>query len=137
MRSKADKVRALEAEIYTFASRRPAGLATTIVCEALFHALGVLEAFITIWLLTDTQPTLLVAFIMETAQRLMTVAFKVVPFQIGVGEAATAVFTQVLGLGDSLGLNFALARRARIAVWAAVGAVLLIQRGTRGSRMKD
>lgn len=137
VRSKADKVRALEAEIYTFASRHPAGLATTIVCEALFHALGVLEAFITIWLLTDRQPTLLVAFVMETAQRLMTVAFKVVPFQIGVGEAATAVFTQVLGLGDSLGLNFALARRARIAVWAAVGAILLVQKGTRGSGIRD
>jgi hypothetical protein len=135
LRSRAEKVRALEGEIYTFASRRPAGLATTLACEALFHGLGVLEAFITIWLLTDRQPTILVAFIMETAQRLMTVAFKVVPFQIGVGEAATTVFTQMLGLGDSLGLNFALARRARVAVWAAVGALLLIQKGTQ-SRIK-
>jgi hypothetical protein len=131
VRSKAEKVRALEAEIYTFASRRPGGLAATVLFEALFHSLGVLEAFITIWLLTDTQPTLLVAFIMETAQRLMTVAFKVVPFQIGVGEAATAVFTRILGLGDSLGLNYALARKARMAVWGAVGALLLIRKGVR------
>ena len=136
VRSKAEKVRALEAEIYSFAARRPAGLTATLTCEGLFHTLGVLEAFITIWLLTDAQPTVLVAFIMETAQRLMTVVFKVVPFQLGVGEAATTVFTRMLGLGDTLGLNFALARRARIAVWAAVGALLLIQKGTR-FKMRD
>ncbi len=100
-----------------------------VTSEALFHALGVLEAFLTIWLLTDVQPTLLTAFIMETAQRFMAVAFKFVPFQIGVGEAGTAAFTRVLGLGDALGLNFALARKARMTVWAGIGALLLIRHG--------
>jgi glycosyltransferase 2 family protein len=129
LRSNADKVRALESDIYTFASRRPGALLMVISCQGIFHALGVLESFITIWLLTDVQPALLVAFIMETAQRLMAVAFKFVPFQIGVGEAGTAAVTRVLGLGDVLGLNFALARKARMAVWAAVGTLLLIRHG--------
>ncbi|MEO6213133.1 MAG: lysylphosphatidylglycerol synthase transmembrane domain-containing protein [Vicinamibacterales bacterium] len=129
LRSKADRVRALESDIYTFASRRPGALAAAVLFEGIFHALGVLEAFITIWLLTDTQPTVLIAFLMETAQRLLAVAFKFVPFQIGVGEAGTAAFTRVLGLGEVLGLNFALARKARMTVWAAVGALLLIRHG--------
>jgi hypothetical protein len=133
LHSHAEKVRALESDIYTFASRRPGALMTVVACEALFHALGVLEAFITIWLLTDIQPALLIAFIMETAQRLMAVAFKVVPFQIGVGEAGTAAVTRVLGLGEVLGTNFALARKARMGVWAAVGAILLARHGVTTS----
>jgi hypothetical protein len=129
LRTQADRVRALEVDIYTFAARRPAALAAAVGFEGIFHALGVLEAFITIWLLTDLQPTLLIAFIMETAQRLLTVAFRFVPFQIGVGEAGTAAFTRVLGFGEALGVNFALARKARMAVWAAVGTVLLVRHG--------
>jgi hypothetical protein len=134
LRTKTEKIRALESSIYSFASRRPAALGTTIACEATFHALGVLEAFIAIWLLKpDTPPSLLLAFIMEATQRLMTVAFKFVPFQIGVGEAGTAAFTRVLGLGEVLGTNFALARKARMAVWAAVGALLLVRHGVTTS----
>ena len=135
LRSKAAKIRALESDIYTFASRRPGALATAIACEALFHALGVAEAFITIWLLTpDPQSSLLLlAFIMEATQRLLTVVFKFVPFQIGVGEAGTAAFTKMLGQGEVLGTNFALARKARMAVWAAVGAVLLARHGVTAS----
>lgn len=129
LRTQAERVRALEVDIYTFAARRPGALAAAVGFEGIFHALGVLEAFITIWLLTDIQPTLLIAFIMETAQRLLTVAFRFVPFQIGVGEAGTAAFTRVLGLGEALGVNFALARKARMAVWAAVGTVLLVRHG--------
>jgi len=129
LRSHADRVRALESDIYTFASRRPGAVVLAVTFEGGFHALGVLEAFLTIWLLTDVQPTLLTAFIMETAQRFMAVAFKFVPFQIGVGEAGTAAFTRVLGLGDALGLTIALARKARMTVWAAIGALLLIRHG--------
>lgn len=127
--SHTERVQAIESDIYTFASRRPGAVMLAVTLEAVFHALGVLEAFLTIWLLTDVQPTLLMAFIMETAQRFMTVAFKFVPFQIGVGEAGTAAFTRVLGLGDALGLNFALARKARMTVWAGIGTLLLIRHG--------
>lgn len=129
LRPHAERVREIEADIYTFASRRPGALVATLICEALFHSFGVLEAFITIWLLRGTQPPLVIAFIMETAQRLMMVAFKFVPFQLGVGEAATAAFTRVLGLGETLGVTFSVAQKARRAVWAAVGAILLVRHG--------
>ena len=75
------------------------------------------------------------AFILETAQRLMTVLFKVVPFQIGVGELGTAAVTNVLGLGSTIGVTAAVIRKGRMAAWAIVGAALLGRRGCcRGFR---
>jgi hypothetical protein len=73
----------------------------------------------------------LTAFILETAQRLMTVVFKIVPFQIGVGELGTAALTNVLGLGATVGVTAAVVRKGRMAAWALVGAALLARRGIR------
>ena len=129
LHSKADRVRALEQEVYTFATRRPAAMMTVAGCEAAFHSLGVLEAYITLQAITGFSPPLLTAFILETAQRLMAVAFKVVPFQMGVGELGTAAVTNVLGLGATVGVTTAVIRKARMAAWAALGALFLARRG--------
>jgi hypothetical protein len=126
-----DRVRGLEQQIYTFALRRPAALVTVAGCEGVFHALGVVEAYITLHALTGHPPLLLTAFVLETAQRLMTVVFKIVPFQIGVGELGTAAVTNVLGLGATIGVTAAVIRKGRMAAWALVGAALLARRGIR------
>ena len=76
LHSQTERVRALEQEVYTFASRRPAALAAAMTCEGLFHALGVVEAYITLQVITDVAPGVLTAFILETAQRLMAVALQ-------------------------------------------------------------
>lgn len=129
--SKADRVRAIEQEIYTFASRRPGAMLIVAGCEGLFHTLGVVEAYITLQAITGEPPSVLTSFILETAQRLMTVVFKVVPFQMGVSELGTAAVTNVLGLGATVGVTVAVVRKARMAAWAVLGALLLARRGIR------
>jgi hypothetical protein len=131
LHSQTGRVRALEQQIYTFATRRPGALLTVAGCEGLFHALGIVEAYITLEAITGAAPSVLTAFILETAQRLMTVVFKVVPFQMGVGELGTAAVTNVLGLGTTVGVTVAIIRKARMAAWAAAGAALLARRGIR------
>ena len=124
-----ERVRTIEQQIYTFASRRRTIFAAIVSAEALFHALGVLEAYITLWLLLGTRPALLVAFIIEAAGRLLTVAFKFVPMQIGVSEAGIAFLTGVLGLGTTLGTTLGLVRKVRMLCWTALGTMLLVARG--------
>lgn len=126
--AKADKVRALEHQIYTFASRRGSVVAVAITCELAFHALGVLEAHITLAVINGEAPPLLTSFILETANRLFAVLFKVVPFQLGVGELGLAAVTEVLGMGGTTGVTVAVVRKARMAAWAVVGAALLARR---------
>jgi hypothetical protein len=123
------RARTLEQQIYTFASRRRSVLVPIVAAELLFHALGVLEVYITLWLLLGTQPAFLMAFIIEAAGRLLTVVFKFVPLQIGVSEAGIAFLTGVLGLGTTLGTTLGLVRKVRMLCWTAVGTMLLVRRG--------
>jgi hypothetical protein len=123
------RVRAVEDQVYTFASRRGLVMVPILGAEIGFHALGVLEVYITLWWLLAAQPLVLIAFILEAAGRLLTVVFKFVPLQMGVSEAGTAFLTGVLGLGTTLGTTVGLVRKVRMICWTAVGTLLLVRRG--------
>ena len=71
-----------------------------------------------------TPPTLLIAFILETANRLTNVVFKFVPMRLGVDEAGSALLTTVLGYTSATGATLALVRKVRMLFWTAVGRVL-------------
>jgi hypothetical protein len=124
-----DGVRALEREIYTFATRRRAAMVPLATLELAFHALGVAEVHVTLWMLLGSPPPLVVSFIIETVNRLITVLFKFVPMQVGVNEAGTAVATQVLGLGATPGITLGVVRKVRMLFWTMIGTSLLIRRG--------
>jgi hypothetical protein len=123
------KVKALEEQVYTFASRRRHALLPLAALELAFHALGVLEVHLTLWMLLPQPPPLLASFVLETVNRLITVVFKPVPMQVGVNEAGTAVVTQMIGIGLEVGLTLAIVRKARILFWMLVGTVLLVRQG--------
>lgn len=125
---RAEKVRALEHQIYTFASRRGGVVAAVIACDLAFHALGVVEAHLTLTLINGEAPPLLISFILETANRLFAVLFKVVPFQWGFGELGTAAVTEVLGMGGTAGVTVSIIRKVRMLAWALVGVALLVWR---------
>jgi len=122
----------IEARIYSFASRRRGALPALAAAELGFHALGIAESYLTLWVLPGPPPSLLTAFILETANRLITVVFKFVPLRLGVDEAGTAVFAPLIGLPAKTGLALAIIRKARMLFWAAAGGVLLIREGVSG-----
>src|SRR5262249_19124201 len=94
-RSLVDRLGGIEAYVYALAARRAGAMAAMVVLELLFHVFGVLEAYLTRMWIRGVQPPLLSAFVLETVNRLITVAFKFVPFQVGVAEAGTAVVADV------------------------------------------
>lgn len=126
--SRVSRLRTLEHDIYSFASRRPGAVIPAVLLEVGFHALGVLETHLTLWSL-GTEPSLLTSFIVETASRLVIVAFKFVPLQLGVAEVGMVAFAPLVGLDPKIGLAFSLIRKARVVVWAVAGAVLLVRSG--------
>lgn len=131
--SRLDKLRAVEREVLTFASRRRQTIVPLAALELSFHALGVIEKHLTLWLILGAPPPLLSSFIVETADRLITVVFKFLPFQVGVGEAGTGLVTRLLGLGGSAaeatGVTVSIVRKARMGIWSLIGTALLVQRG--------
>ena len=125
------KLRTLEHDIYSFASRRPGALVPAILLEFGFHALGVLETHLTLWALLPSPPSLLTSFIFETASRLVIVVFKVVPLQLGVAELTLATFAPMIGIDKTVGAAFSLIRRARVVFWALVGGAVLVRSGIK------
>lgn len=129
LRRHAGRLEAIESQIYTFAARHRRALPGLAAAETGFHALGVTEIYLTLWVLNGAPPALMTAFILETANRLVTVVFKIVPLRLGVDEAATAYVSQLLGLGTRPGLSMAIIRKVRMLFWALAGGVLLVREG--------
>jgi hypothetical protein len=119
-----EKLRTLEDSVYGFHRQNPARLATVLTLEGVYHAAGVAEVFVTLAWIT-APPTLLVAFILETANRLTNVVFKFVPLRLGVDEAGSALLTTVLGYSSATGATLALVRKVRMLVWTAAGVYFL------------
>ena len=132
-----EKLRRLEHDIYTFASRRRQAVGPLVGMELLFHALGVLEVHLTLWLLLGEAPPLVTSFVLETVNRLITVLFKFVPMQVGVNEGGTVLAAQILGLGPHVGLTLAIIRRARILFWQLAGTALLVRHGLSTRRILE
>jgi hypothetical protein len=132
LRKHAERIRQMEEQIYTFASRHRRVLPALALAEGGFHVLGVAEMYLTLWLLGVGGGTLFYAFLFETANRLITVVFKIVPLRLGVDEVGTAWFAVLVGLPDRTGLALAIIRKARMLFWAAAGGLLLVREGLSG-----
>jgi hypothetical protein len=135
-----DKVRRLEQDIYTFAARRRQAVGALIPMELAFHALGVAEVHLTLWLLLppDQAPSLVTSFILETTNRLIIVLFKFVPMQQpGVSEVGTVLVAQLLGISAPVASTLVIVRRARMIFWQLAGTALLVRHGVTTRRILD
>jgi glycosyltransferase 2 family protein len=94
--------------------------------DGVFHALAVAEVFVTLrWLLGDQSPTVGQAVVFETLNRAVTVAFKFVPFRIGVDEAFTGAAAPFLAVSPTAGIALAVVRKVRNLFWSGVGLVII------------
>jgi len=123
-----EKLRVLEDRIYTFHRVYPERLLPVLALETAYHVAGVAEVFVTLMWVSHA-PTLLVAFVVETANRATNVIFKFVPMRLGVDELGTGGLTSVLGYSIADGVTLAIVRKVRVLFWTGVGLVLLARRG--------
>jgi hypothetical protein len=127
---RAERIRRFEERISQFARRHRERLLPLALCECGYHAAGVAEVYVTLWLVgTVVPPTLLTALILESAGRVINVVFTFVPLRVGVDEAGSGLLAGILGLGPAPGVTLALVRKARLLVWTGVGIALLLHRG--------
>jgi len=122
----AEAIREMETQIYAVPRWPLARIAHVALWEAAFHTGAVAEVFVVLRLLVP-DITLTETFLLESAGRFVTVAFKFVPYRLGIDEAGSGAVAAVLGLPPVTGVTLALVRRIRIIVLNAVGLVLLIK----------
>ena len=125
-----EKGRTLEDRIYGFYRGNATRFLPILLLEGCFHFAGVCEIYVTLSFISPAQPpTLLTAFILESVNRVITVAFKFIPLRMGVDEAGTGKVSKVLLFAEATGVTLAIVRKARDVFWAGIGMALLMQRG--------
>jgi lysylphosphatidylglycerol synthase-like protein len=123
-----DRVRDFELQTYGSAGTQGGRLVVVFVCEATFHLLSFLEAWLTIWLVTGLSAPLF-ALVLDTFNRVVNIVAKMIPFRIGVDQVTSESVAVAIGLGPAIGTTVSLIRTGRMAVWAAVGLALLTRKG--------
>ena len=121
-----DAMREVETRIYAVPQWPIGRLAHVALWEVAFHAAAVAEVFVVLRLLVP-DITITESFLLESTGRFVTVAFKFVPYRLGIDEAGSGAVASVLGLPPVTGVTLALIRRLRIIVLNAIGLVRLIR----------
>ena len=116
----------LRVAVLGFSTGHPERLWRAFGLEMAFHALGTLEVWLTLqWLLPDRAPTLAQALAFEGLNRVVTVAFKFVPFRIGVDEALSGAVAPLLAVAPAAGVALAVVRKVRNLFWSGVGIAIV------------
>jgi hypothetical protein len=122
----AASIRDVETRIYAVPQWPVARIANVALWEAAFHVAAVAEVWLVLRLLVP-DITIAEAFLLESAGRFVTVAFKFVPYRLGIDEAGSGAVAAVLGMPPAVGVTLALVRRIRIIVLNAIGVAVLIR----------
>lgn len=122
----ADAVRAVESRIYGVMQWPIGRIGRAIAWEAAFHVAAVAEVWLVLRLLPGGERMSLGdAFLMESAGRFVMIAFKFIPYRLGIDEAGSGAVAQVLGLNPVTGVTLALLRRLRIIFLNVFGLIRL------------
>jgi hypothetical protein len=112
----------LRRAVLAFSTEQRGRLAQVFLLDLTFHVLAVFEIFLTLrWLLGDRSPTLAQAIVFEALNRIVTVAFKFVPFRVGIDEALSGGLAPIMAVQPVAGVTLAVVRKVRNLVWTGIG----------------
>lgn len=118
------RLAALRQSVLSVSAGHPARLWRVFALHLGFHALALLEVFLTLrWLVGDV--TVAQALMFSALDRLVVVVFKFVPLRIGVDEASSAGMAVLLGWGGAVGVSLAIIKKVRSLAWIGVGLLLI------------
>jgi len=123
------RAQSLEERVYGFYAKSEQSFISIFALDCCFHVTGVLEVFITLSFISPVAPTLTQAFILESVNRVINVAFKFIPLRAGVDEGGTGQVSKVLGFARGIGETLAIVRKGRDIFWSAIGLVLIWKKG--------
>ncbi len=124
LEAKINHLRELEDYVFDFYAKRPVDFFLVVFCHLVFHFAGVVEIYATLRLI-GSDLTFATAFMLESLNRAINIAFIFVPALVGIDEAGTGLATGALGLGASAGVALAIIRKIRMFFWIGVGLVFL------------
>ena len=125
------RAQSLEDRVYGFYATSQRSFLSIFMLDLCFHLAGVLEIFITLTFISPVVPTLTQAFVLESVNRIINVAFKFIPLRAGVDEGGTGQVSKVLGFARDIGVTLAIVRKGRDIFWSGIGLLLIWKKGHR------
>ena len=125
------RTQALEDRVYGFYETSRQSFLSIFLLDMCFHVAGVIEIYVTLYFISPVAPTLVQAFILESVNRIINVAFKFIPLRAGVDEGGTGQVSKVLGFAKGIGVTLAIVRKARDIFWSAIGLLLIWKNNQR------
>ena len=119
----------LEERVYGFYERNRQSFLSIFGLDMCFHIAGTIEVYTTLAFISPAAPTLRQAFILESVNRIINVAFKFIPLRAGVDEGGTGQVSKVLGFARGIGVTLAIVRKGRDIFWSAIGLLLISKKG--------
>jgi glycosyltransferase 2 family protein len=123
------RAQTLEERVYGFYQRNRQSFLSIFALDMCFHLAGVAEIYTVLSFISPIAPTLQQAFILESVNRIINVAFKFIPLRAGVDEGGTGQVSRVLGFARGIGETLAIIRKGRDIFWSAIGLLLIWRKG--------
>lgn len=121
-----ERLSEVRASVLEFSSGNPLRLWRVFALDMTFHAIAIVEAYLALeWLLGSASPSFREALLFEALNRVITVAFKFVPFRVGVDEVSSGALAPLLAMNPAVGVSLAVVRKVRNLFWAGVGVALI------------
>jgi hypothetical protein len=130
-----ERLAGVRQSVLGFSTANPGRLWQAFGLGMTFHALAVFETYLTLgWIDPAGAPTLSHSVVFEALNRVQMLAFKFVPFRVGVDEALTGALAPALAVAAAVGVTLAFVRKVRNLLWAGLGLMLMAgqARGRRG-----
>lgn len=127
------RLASLRESVLVFSEGVPRRLRRVLLLHLAFHACAFAEVYIALQLLLPPSqggaglagPSVAQALIFTALDRLVVVAFKFVPFRIGVDEASSGGVAVLLGWPAAAGVALAIVKKVRSLAWTGVGLLLI------------
>jgi hypothetical protein len=123
------RAQTLEERVYGFYQRNRQSFLSIFALDMCFHLAGVAEIYTVLSFISPIAPTFQQAFILESVNRIINVAFKFIPLRAGVDEGGTGQVSKVLGFARGIGETLAIIRKGRDIFWSAIGLLLIWRKG--------
>lgn len=131
------RLAALRQSLFRFSEGHPARLWQVFGIDLLFQAAAVMEVYLILRWLLPAPPTIVQAIVFGALDRAVIIAFKFVPFRLGIDETASGVMAALLGWPAATGVALALIKKVRSVFWVGVGLTLIAAHPSRGEPETD
>jgi lysylphosphatidylglycerol synthase-like protein len=122
-----ERLATIRDEALRFSGGHPRRLWRVFGLDVAFHAVAVIEVYVTLqWLVVDQRPTFVQAIVFEALNRVVTAIFKFVPFRVGIDEVSAGALAPMLAVNPAAGVALAVVRKVRNLFWAAIGLGLMV-----------